>query len=1113
MTIRITRMKKAGLALLSKRISLGEDGRPVSYGSPCRMTNGSATRVTLDWGTPANDLAALILDLGSHEALVLGDHSAQDDTIEIVLKEHVGPGRYGRSLDTFQFNDGEPAVTLLDHDQKAMPESVRAVLEEHGGFEGALTSLIPSYPTLARVTRASTSAGLRNEETGETFPGNGGQHVYLFAQNGADIPRFLEDLQKRAWLTGMGWIMVSARGSLLIRSIVDVTVGSPERLVFEGAPRVAAPLVQDPEARRPVAHEGELLDTAAACPPLTPDEERRYNELVEAAKLAAKPEAEAAKEQAAEEISSRRGIDIEKARAVVTASTQGELWSWDTIEFDDDALGVVSVAELLADPGRFHGETAGDPLEGSWYGRGKAKVYWNRGNEVICNSFAHGGFVYRLRHDADYIELKVEEAGENAPYVLAAHMPHAQHLDPVAKERLRDLAAKAGKVGLRAVSGLIKEECQKAKRQALAAHKARGGDRVKGGEAGSNRQELVILAGQRPEQLRTIVAKLRIPSNVGPGAIVVRGQATVVLRHAIDPARLRAGNQEIELPAGSAYLAQAKPEHLQAQLDVLFAFAKVNKEGEQYATDCPADLARYVIANANLLTIHSISRTPVLRSDGSVLDQPGYDPATAIFYAPDETFPPVPSEPTQEDAAAALERLRRPFRGFPFVTDADRDAVAAEVLTLLTRHLVPRVPAFVHNAVEAGSGKTKIFDTVSIIALGTNAALLNADILDDETELKKVLTTLTLAASPLAVFDNVARGGQITSPGLSNYLTATVYGDRLLGSNTEVKAATCTVIGMTGNAVEVSGDNTRRMFRVDLDAGVERPETREFDFDCEAEARQDRGELVVAALTILRAHALARWPTVPNRPALGSFEDWDRFVAGAIVFAGGSDVVTLLDKTRAADPERDDLAEVLRMLEDLGATSPMKTGEIIRTVEEKKAEALNNTINGKPSQGKPSEWHELLCRLGREGSPEPRRLGRYLTKNAGRITADLQLISEPDTHAKVSRYYVRRLENGRDCGVAGFSGVSGSPFQSRENLNETHGSGCDTAFLNNNGSDRPSETPHNPQTPHRHANGHHRCAHCNAPIEPGIAGTTVTSDGSYLHYRCVDAWAQQVDFS
>ena len=359
--IRLTRMKKAGRALLSKRIALGEDGRPVSDGSPCAMTSGAATRVALDWWSPASDLAALILDLGPHEALVLGDHVAQDETIEIVKTAHAtDDGCYGRNLETFKFRDGEPAAALLDFDQKGITENARARLEECGGFEGALASLIPSYPGLARVIRASTSAGLRNEETGETFPGNGGQHVYLFVRDGADIPRFLHDLQKRAWLDGLGWIMVSSRGALLVRSIVDVTVGSPERLVFEGMPMVVAPLVQDQEARRPVAHEGDILDTASACPPLTPEEERQYAELVDAAKREKQPEVETAKEAAAEAISKLRSIDIEKARAVVAASTQGELWSWDVLHFDDEAIGEIvrrrragrSRAVPRRDPGR-----------------------------------------------------------------------------------------------------------------------------------------------------------------------------------------------------------------------------------------------------------------------------------------------------------------------------------------------------------------------------------------------------------------------------------------------------------------------------------------------------------------------------------------------------------------------------------------------------------------------------------------------------------------------------------------------------------------------------------------------------------------------------------------
>ena len=70
--IRITRVTKHAGALLSKRIFCGEDGRPQSDGSPCAMAHGTAMRVRLN-GSPAMDLAGEILDLGSHEALVLGD--------------------------------------------------------------------------------------------------------------------------------------------------------------------------------------------------------------------------------------------------------------------------------------------------------------------------------------------------------------------------------------------------------------------------------------------------------------------------------------------------------------------------------------------------------------------------------------------------------------------------------------------------------------------------------------------------------------------------------------------------------------------------------------------------------------------------------------------------------------------------------------------------------------------------------------------------------------------------------------------------------------------------------------------------------------------------------
>ena len=325
--IRLTRMKKAGLALLSKRITLGEDGRPVSDGSPCAMSHGTATRVALDWWTPATDLAALILDLGSHEALVLGDHVAGRDRSRSPRRRPTrrAAATAARSTPSSSrtANRRSPCSTSI---RKAISDATRARLDEHRRVRRRARDPDPRLSAPGPGDQGSTSAGLRNEETGETFAGSGGQHVYLFVRDGADIPRFLRDLQKRAWLAGLGWIMVSARGSLLIRSIVDVTVGQPRAVGLRRQAEGRGAAWRRTKRRGGPSPTRAICSTpATACPPLTAEEERRYSELVDAAKREKQPEVEAAKEQAAETIARLRGIAIEKARAVVEASTQGRV--------------------------------------------------------------------------------------------------------------------------------------------------------------------------------------------------------------------------------------------------------------------------------------------------------------------------------------------------------------------------------------------------------------------------------------------------------------------------------------------------------------------------------------------------------------------------------------------------------------------------------------------------------------------------------------------------------------------------------------------------------------------------------------------------------------------
>ena len=62
----------------------------------------------------------------------------------------------------------------------------------------------------------------------------------------------------------------------------------------------------------------------------------------------------------------------------------------------------------------------------------------------------------------------------------------------------------------------------------------------------------------------------------------------------------------------------------------------------------------------------------------------------------------------------------------------------------------------------------------------------------------------------------------------------------------------------TGNNLVIAGDLTRRCLLGSLDAKVERPELRHFNVDPIEEAHSRRSELVVAALTILRAWHVAQ---------------------------------------------------------------------------------------------------------------------------------------------------------------------------------------------------------------------------------------------------------------
>src|SRR5262249_26401944 len=143
---------------LTKRISL-VDGKLKSDSSDCRMNTGHAFRLPL---TDIGALADEITKFESNEALGLGTlRQGVEDGAKIVTKRYVNgdPSVIARTADNFLFRPGKPGAALLDFDTTGMPEEIAERIDELGGFENALASILAELSQSQRLSRASTSAG------------------------------------------------------------------------------------------------------------------------------------------------------------------------------------------------------------------------------------------------------------------------------------------------------------------------------------------------------------------------------------------------------------------------------------------------------------------------------------------------------------------------------------------------------------------------------------------------------------------------------------------------------------------------------------------------------------------------------------------------------------------------------------------------------------------------------------------------------------------------------------------------------------------------------------------------------------------------------------------
>jgi hypothetical protein len=458
---------------LTKRIALDANGKLQNDSSACLMTQGTAQRVTI-----ASDraLAELIGGLRSDQATALGRlRPGLPNKVEVVTKRALLGGAPANTItrtgNNIIYQQGAHGWALFDYDTKGMPASIAERVA--GRVWETLISALPDLGHTLHIRRASTSAGLYRTDTKAQVPGSDGVHVYIAIKDASDSVRFLTILHERCWLAGLGWYMIGAGGQLLERSIVDRMVGQSERLVFEGAPVLASPLAQDAKARQPRVAAGTWLDTLKACPPLTVLERAKLDELKTKARHALTGESAKARDKfihtRATELSKRTGASMADAKATIARQCRSILLPSILLLFDDPDLAGKTVADILANPAVFEGETLADPLEGIEYGRCKAKIMRREDGTPWVHSFAHGHTVYELKYDAAAVRAAVKAAAKEEAVKTFVRTALQAELDAQDEEALIEETSKRSGTGKRAIQTMLKKartEAAKAKHEA-----------------------------------------------------------------------------------------------------------------------------------------------------------------------------------------------------------------------------------------------------------------------------------------------------------------------------------------------------------------------------------------------------------------------------------------------------------------------------------------------------------------------------------------------------------------------------------------------------------------------------------------------------------------------
>jgi putative DNA primase/helicase len=113
-----------------------------------------------------------------------------------------------------------------------------------------------------------------------------------------------------------------------------------------------------------------------------------------------------------------------------------------------------------------------------------------------------------------------------------------------------------------------------------------------------------------------------------------------------------------------------------------------------------------------------------MRPDGTILQQPGYDPTTRLLLVNPPQMKPIPDEPSEDQARAALDLLEGLLTEFPLVDDVAKSVALSTLITPVVRGAFPSTPMHIADAPVAPPKKMDSAPTRSL-AFSVSNALFN----------------------------------------------------------------------------------------------------------------------------------------------------------------------------------------------------------------------------------------------------------------------------------------------------------------------------------------------------------------------------------------------------